>query len=127
MRTLDEVIKAMSICKNEDTDRTCEGCPMPDTEMCINELMTDALQYLKWYKELADDSETFAEWKENPPLTWDELKSMEGKPVWVEYKEYGFWHIVQAFVDDEIMMVLPLDEFPKKDIGKWRAYRKERT
>lgn len=52
MKTLDEVIKAMLICKNEDIDRTCKGCPMPDTEMCINELMTDALHYLKEYQKI---------------------------------------------------------------------------
>lgn len=84
MRTLNEVIKAIEICKNPDINRSCKDCPMPDDQMCINYLLEDALQYLKWYKELADNSEAFAEWKENPPLTWDELCRIDmiGEPVW---------------------------------------------
>lgn len=28
-------------------------------------------------------------YKENKPLTWEDLKSMEGKPVWVEMDGYA--------------------------------------
>ena len=162
MKTLDEIIKAMSICKNEDINRTCEGCPIPDTEMCINELMTDALQWLKGYKahieldKLRDKygvtSQNFADTSQitcpkchsefvilsdaNNPLTWDELKSMEGNPVWVESIscKRKVWAIVDCFYTDafgkvNMNVALPHDywHLEKELIGKtWQAYRKER-
>ena len=166
MKTLDEVIKAMTICKNEDINRTCEGCPIPDTEMCINELMTDALQWLKGYKvhieldKLRDKygvtsqelrntlqitcpkchSEFVILPDANNPLTWDELKSMEGKPVWVEYnfhirnkdfrdkskrwcivREFKPWHDIEIIITEN-GFVLSKNE----QIKCWQAYRKER-
>ena len=50
MTPLNEVIKALSICKNPDINRTCKDCPMPDTQKCIEILMTDALHYLREYQ-----------------------------------------------------------------------------
>lgn len=102
-------------------------------------ILIDALQYLKQYKELADDSEAFAEWRENPPLTWDELKQMEGKPVWVEYmddeQQTGWALIVKnperptfgkpklfTFVRDGGRFYLTITGYGKR----WQAYRKEK-
>ena len=162
MRTLDEVIKALTICKNEDINRTCEGCPIPDTEMCINELMTDALQWLKGYKahieldKLRDKygvtsqklrntsqitcpkchSEFVILPESNNALTWDELKAMEGKPVWIEERSCRLWIIARNFqrvqyenIDTEWLRTdIREIYYDKADIGKtWKAYRKERS
>lgn len=189
MKTLDEVIKAMLICKNEDIDRTCEGCPMPDTEMCINELMTDALHYLEEYRDecnnivnvhddyihlrnemrniydvtsqklrntsqitcpkchsefvILDDPDgdhaqllkcqaLLQDFYRNDPLTWDELKLMEGKPVWIEDGlENGEWYIIECFTESGRFIAHDryADDtvFKAIDMGNmWQAYRKER-
>lgn len=133
MKTPDEVISTMEkfwICPSSDeADEYCE----------LLSIQGDALQYLKWYKDLADDSEAFAAWKENPPLTWEELKGMEGKPVWVEWVS-GTWKGLHKWVishgcNDLMMVFTALDvagvsydgHLPQMNLGKtWQAYRKER-
>lgn len=58
---------------------------------------------------------------DNPPLTWDELKDMEGKPVWIEgplITGGPHWIIVG-----------PSHLYDGKIVGygkTWQAYRKER-
>lgn len=161
MKTLDEVIKALTICKNPDINRNCKDCPMPDTQKCMEILMTDALHYLKMYRsdqiqweadreDWRDKWETYIEAREmhldavkelkrNDPLTWDELRTMEGKPVWVEYNLHlsdrdarsRMWIIVQKIMpwrqDDELIYYSGF-VFGKKEIGEtWQAYRKERS
>ena len=91
MRTLDELINALEICGHDESAK----CPYFDTEhwcccedhmRSISPLKNDALQWLKGYRghieldKLRDKCEA-----ENPPLTWDELRQMEGNPVWMEY------------------------------------------
>lgn len=132
MKTLDEVIKALLRCTNPATDQEtkCNDCPYKELHIselwyvgpsCLDEMFADALQYLKWYKELADDLEVYTEWKENPPLSWDELKQMEGKPVWIEgplITEGPHWIIVG-----------PSHLYDGKIVGygkTWQAYRKEK-
>ena len=100
-------------------------------------ILSDAKSYLTDYKELANDSAEFAEWKENPPLTWDELKQMVEEPVWIEYEHSNHrdsgkrWFIIKWFGDlmGEIMAVhVDGIYFDKDSIGKtWNAYRRERT
>ena len=129
MKTLNEVIMCLEGCGHID----CDDCPYhyEDEKIEIDDceqVYKDALQYLKMYKELADDSEAFAEWKENPPLTWDELKSMAGKPIWVE----GSWEIIDSCNDDYFSTDSGAMYFRKNDEcygdydTDWQAYRKER-
>ena len=119
MKTLDEVIKALSI-------PAVNGYHYIDS----NDAM-DALQYLKWYKELADASEAFAEWRENQPLTWQELTQMLGKPVWVEHKHYSKWLIVYEVYESTIVLdgngyyTQYFSDDNDKEV-RWKAYRKER-
>ena len=67
----------------------------------------------------------------NNPLTWDELKQMEGKPVWVEC-EYFFrpqWVILTNVYDEKAMFIGDriVDSELKEEMGDvWQAYRKER-
>ena len=81
MKTFDEVIKALSICGRHPD---CEGCPYKNisypTEIgntCKDIMHYDVLYYMQDQCKIFD---TF----ENLPLTWDELRLMEGKPVWIE-------------------------------------------
>lgn len=71
----------------------------------------------------------------NPPLDWDELKQMTGKPVWIEHLEtgtpHGEWTIVQtpAVFGDVYLVTRYRDRYVlyEKDLGEtWQAYRKER-
>lgn len=68
----------------------------------------------------------------NDPLTWDELRTMEGKPVWVESQRFGnHWYLNRGIKDESCLYfvghygenVLLYDD----DMGTlWQAYRKER-
>ena len=64
---------------------------------------------------------------DNPPLTWNELKDMEGKPVWVEDNNgwYKGWVIIEKFVEDD--MFTTGFTYEKNNFGTlWQAYRKEK-
>ena len=93
-------------------------------------ILSDAKSYLTDYKELANDSAEFAEWKENPPLTWDELKGMVGKPVWVETEKFGnHWYLIEDINEMKVEFVGVYHEmiqFYRGDFNTlWNAYRKE--
>lgn len=111
--------------------------------------IVDAVFYLREYCEKRDEiceiakimadswelhKQTMAFEDRNDPISWDELKQMEGKPVWVErnvcdgFKE---WCLVHARFDDEIWFA---DEngtifrYSRDEYGKiWVTYRKERS
>jgi hypothetical protein len=76
---------------------------------------------------------------DNLPLTWDELKGMEGKPVWVEYIKTStgkmdghIWAIVHKAYEkngdeDEEIFCSDMIRLKKKlQRTRWQAYRKER-
>lgn len=125
MKTLDEVITAL------------EGSARSG-------IKDDAIAYLKAYKEDKDDLTALrAYWKEqqeNPALTWDELKQMEGKPVWLEshgdISEFTGWAIVSNVLKDRMRFIFShydgdflTYEMSLPDCtfnSKWQAYRKER-
>lgn len=76
------------------------------------------------------------EYVTNDPLTWDELKQMEGKPVWVESSD-SFnrrrWMFVGEWFDDDEMRLFDIgNDYPDYvskngyESGTWQAYRKER-
>ena len=88
------------------------------------------------YQQLLDD------FNDNPALSWDALKLMEGKPVWIEHLKDGVvykagWCLIVQ-VDDslpDIPCVGLVDtdadyrnlEVEWMDMGQWQAYRKERA
>ena len=137
MKTLNEVIKALECCCEVGLCET--ECPYHND--CGNdEEKVDALNYLKAYRDDRDDLTALrAFWKEqqkNDPLTWDEIRQMEGKPVWVEEigHEYiaKYWSIHHGISDgydgDEILYLQPFTTLSKNSMGKtWQAYRKERS
>ena len=123
MKELDEVIKDMEQCKYLDSD--CSQCP--------------ALHYLKEYREKHDEilkmeeALGYCEIMDNPALSWDELKAMTGKPVWIELLRNGHWKgwdVIAGFDDDDFgdaMVTVHGDDYYFADLGKtWQAYRKER-
>ena len=97
-----------------------------------------AIAYLKGYREVLPE---YAQMKldavKNDPLTWDDLKQMEGKPVWVEYGcdfNQKRWVIIGSFHGrkNEFQYMDVSGGYPntfwKKDMGAdeyWQAYRKE--
>ena len=89
----------------------------------------DAIDYLKAYHELATDSAKFAEWKENPPLTWisveermpenDEIVAIrcvtkKGAVSWNRaYWDGNFWHGSGSFAGVTHWMAIPI--LPEKE------------
>ncbi|MBP5782302.1 MAG: hypothetical protein J6W04_02055, partial [Bacteroidales bacterium] len=85
------------------------------------------------------DIHDLAQQEENLPLTWDELKQMEGKPVWVEEENQpSQWYLIKEVETDEdddpeFVSLTVFDcqgdyWFYKNNMGtKWQAYRKERN
>ena len=91
------------------------------------------LNWIEQYKEAREKhQQAVIELKKNPPLTWDELKTMEGKPVWVEYLKDGEsydaeWIIIQD-INDECMSDTQRFGYQKLDYSDyWKAYRKEKS
>ena len=68
----------------------------------------------------------------NPPLTWDELEKMTGKPIWVEYEGYApDWEVIEYIGNTKWkwgeVIETHLSILHKEDQGKtWKAYRKEK-
>lgn len=124
MKTLDEVI---------------ETAPYIGTEWT-----NDALHYLKEYRdhiknEIIELQEEVKKQKEmieflEKPLTWDELKQMKGKPVWVEDNidepedTTKYWAIYRRIEKTQETEYALLSDFyyDKTQYGEtWQAYRKE--
>ena len=64
--------------------------------------------------------------KKVKPLTLDELRQMDGEPVWVQspgVPEYGRWAIVEGVGENCLFL---RDDFTCHDYGKtWLAYRQK--
>ena len=157
MKTLDEVIKGFECCNSIN----CAECPYAnwdntDVVRCNDtEKEDDALHYLKELRHILDNTvwvnstkEKTGYWKlptlpetGNDPLSWEQLKQMEGKPVWVEvqddngdhYKWRGDrWYIVKDFSQGYYGGYCHLEPnyrtWTEQTYGElWQAYRKERS
>ena len=100
-----------------------------------------AIAYLKGYREVLPE---YAQMKldavKNDPLTWDELRQMEGKPVWIWLSPRikntpgsGRWEIIYKFNPiggNKNLFEMETESrsrFKRKYQGDlWQAYRKER-
>lgn len=92
----------------------------------VNEILTDYVALKQWWTEQ----------QVNPPLSWDELKTLEGKPIWVDGSAFaeGFWTIITGFgkAQDTEYVYLLGDQYWKEymqddDDGlSWQAFLKER-
>ncbi len=144
MKTLDEVIAEL-----ED-----EGL-FPDALQWLKMYRSDMQMYSEnqkyWEDELKKKIKDFGDAKEryikrlkeldigtlNEPLSWDELRQMEGKPVWVEYGisfNQKRWVVIHSFHNTGSFCYMNVsgnypNTFWQKDMGEdefWQAYRKER-
>lgn len=135
MKTLDEVIQALEWCIS-DTEDDCAGCPYDGEDGGCHQRNLDALHYLKEYQRLQIAFlKALADLEDNPSLTWDELKQMEGKPVWIMWTvkgewNHGDWNLVHAQLDDRVWFTDgngEIYDLPQDQQGIfWQAYRKER-
>ena len=160
MRTLDEVIKANECCDHGELNSRCEDCPYSGIGACILERETDTLHYLKMYRsdmqmyavnqkywedEVKQKIKDFEDAKDryikrlkkldigtlNEPLTWEQLKQMDGKPVWVEALLYKQWAVI-AYLGEEYIrfeganLYAPECRIYMGEDNGWQAYRKER-
>ena len=109
---------------------------------CSPNFWDDVYHYLKEYQkdkqiysyDIARRNLEVAE--RNDPLTWDELREMKHKPVWVETdltedKKMKTWYLICG-IDDSFIWVADAyggqHNFPRVclDTNLWQAYRKER-
>ena len=142
MQTLNDVI-----CWYENRQTTLIG------KATREEMQDSVLHYLKEYQRYQNTPSrighmAMVDLEDNPPLTWDELRQMKGKPVWVERyyppmeDEIGatedegnyekFWAIIDRvnrkanrihIIGKEWFEGFGEEEFKEY----WQAYRKERS
>ena len=147
MKQLDEVIKANECCDHGEPDSRCEDCPYNGIGACCAERESDALHYLKTIETTEnlyhDAVNELSKWKDEDwkdqclPLTWDELRTMEGSPVWVEILSDEIdlssrWMMVARETKAHSLPLAYTDDIGhwiyghEDKLGKtWQAYRKE--
>ena len=137
MKTLDEVID--SITKQSGLEIRDVRKPDKDRFWVDRETYNDALHYLKTIETTEnlyhDAVNELSKWKEEDwkdrclPLTWDELRTMEGKPVWVEWQDQKEWFLIDS-VDEKKVVFRSQSGFGwyclRRENESWQAYRKER-
>lgn len=129
-------------------DAECSRCPYKATAKgWCEEKDRDALHYLKVLKDISDPLKVKKISHEitcpqcnsviaillpesNEPLTWDELKIMEGKPVWLVY-DWNNTHFEGWIIPDHWEGIFIIDAkdnwaLSETNMDKWQAYRKER-
>lgn len=124
--TIDEAIEHC-----EEIAQDCELGEKPTVCADEHRQLAEWLRELKEYKTKNQEN--------NEPLTWEELKKLKGKPVWVEEKYsfsdgwYGQWEVIDEFWDDIYFYDEPYvsmtdeENRRKDDLGKkWNAYRREK-
>ena len=103
MKTLDEVIKAWSICFSDNGRNDCMGCPYADEDgeaACFNHDRTDAMHYLKEYREYLSEEKkkikqayeqgyTQAKHDDEVSRRWDESYRQSQMPWNKGYCEMG--------------------------------------
>ena len=139
MKKLDELINCIEFYKNIFDKNGCFDCHYHKEDCIGNCFLENVLYYLKEHQKILPEYlQMLIENVYNEPLSWDELKNMVGKPVWIEEKSSFLnewleqWEVIRSVWDDECdedaYIVMTDDEFRYKDKygKKWRAYRKER-
>ena len=108
--TLDDAIAHLDDTLSDTGHKwSCESCRM------------EHVQLRAWLAELREIKQ-----ERNTPLTLDELRKMDGEPVWVQspgIPEYGRWAIVEGVGENCLFLH---DDFTCHDYGKtWLAYRQK--
>ena len=97
-------------------------CNWPDSRYTIlREALDMAISALRQQEHFREVT------KKVEPLTLDELRKMDGEPVWVQspgVPEYGRWAIVEGVGENCLFL---RDDFTCHDYGKtWLAYRQKK-
>ena len=130
-KTLDDVIKALAFCQKGLCD---EECPYWYEEknrlLCQEVKCIHAQYYLEEYKKICNTLLiNVTNLLNNKPLTWEELKQMRDKPVWIQEGDHGYWIIIESFsITSFGIHWLNSAEgcLEKEDMGiNWNAYRYE--
>lgn len=116
-----------------EKDRYAEAVRNCEQAEGIYKQKQKAAEDMLWIcKEDKDDLTALrAYWKEqheNDPLTWEQLKQMEGKPVLVVVDEKERWRIIREVTNEHLILEsgLPLHKCWMNHPDGWRAYRKEK-
>ena len=114
----------------QEAVRNCE-----EAENKYRKAEQDALKALDdWASRPAEENKKLVFTVDNPPLTWSELKTMEGKPVWVEYDDhfpgrkrtkFKVWEVI-GYVSEDMFVTNGFDYLKSEQGDVWQAYRKER-
>lgn len=134
--TLDDIVakrKALEdeIARYQEAVKNCK-----EAENKYRKAEQDALKALDdWASRPVEENKKLVLTVANPPLTWQELRTMEGKPLWVERKRKKAWGLIDGMYTDAfyydfvtIKVLHDLWHLSKVSMGKtWQAYRKERT
>ena len=94
MKSLDELIANM-----EAYPITGHAILINDVSVVLRDDIDDCVSYLKQYREsLSNENHEDKSKSENKPLTWEELKQLNGEPVWIEELgiDRGYWAIVSS-------------------------------
>ena len=124
---MNDELKSTRVCYGEDV-------LMMRVDDCIVFGNKDALRkMIAIHEELTALRDYYAETQHEPneALAWDELKRMEGKPVWVDHQLHKGWLLVGHQVTPHMRIFVGAfsEQVPlyDDDLGKtWNAYRKER-
>ena len=138
----EKILESLKICSEVGT--SCEGCSGRGERNCIANLtkaaaiaietLLHALDMAKRERDVVTkrmielEQETVTNRNGlNEPLTLDELRKMDGEPVWVQspgVPEYGRWAIVEGVGENCLFLH---DDFTCHDYGKtWLAYRSKK-
>ena len=140
MKNINEVIKELEESRVQTETGTGYWVGYRDND----DLKADALHYLKEYHDIKatmdwhEEMELIRNGIVNPPLTWDELRKMEGKPVWIDSVPLvRRWVIIKKFHPiggNKNLFDMEVEDgahFLRKNMRRddpawWLAYRKER-
>lgn len=143
MKTLDEVIEQFEKQMEKGQAKIlCVGTldSIPDVLHYLRELqLFRKTPVMQGIHKAQEEYATYPVEDWNPPLDWKTLKTMEGKPVWVEWSEviigdyfqFHGWFLVEWINDNENEIIMQ-NKYGKRMIrhkndNDWQAYRKERT
>ena len=153
MRTLDEVIEIASDWTNGFDESSIEKQMLYYLKMYRSDQEQWGFFQKNYEDELMQKIKDFGDAKEryikrlkeldigtlNEPLTWDELRTMEGKPVWIDSVPLvRRWVIIKKFHPiggNNNLFDMEVEDgahFLRKSMGRdagawWQAYRKERS
>ena len=139
MKSLDEVIEEMQLKSDVNRHYREENADVLNyLVLCRNyKKQMEIVEQIKQDAVRQRDAhiKALADLKRNDPLTWDELRQMEGKPVWWMHGEVGEWITIYRVPtlgngnDNVIYATLcsgPEYWIWRKDMNKFQYYRKER-